>query len=282
MALVSIPAGYALGFLSWSFYARLQGLGYLPLFHAQYLISGFASILLWMFLPASFAIGVGIVFVFRYHLQAPHSKKRGTAWFLGLFAAAGFLATAAIYVWQWRIVFTNPSPGALAAGFGLISLAGGLWLAWVAKPGRWWAPFAFSVSGRPSRIDFGPLLKRTTTGPVSVIMWPVMLLLVFPAVGGTLLVPHMHASFGGGTPRCAWLDVDPADVSPITRLTLFGPNDPGEGVQQSNLIWVYFAGPDSLLMRPDVFNDRSDPVTSIEHSVIQATMWCQDVPPLSL
>jgi hypothetical protein len=241
-ALFGATIVYALGYLTWCFYAWRHQLGFLPPLEGQYFVAGIAPGLL-----------LAIAFVLYKRLEpAPTATARTAALRKARFA---LLVGGIFGIVGWI------SQDALSASHGFLAVL-------------FWGGFAL-IALSWYFVLRGEERQTAALRGVFVVAIPALIAATFLLYVARVF-PILPKPFGGPGPECVVLDIDGGLLSPDSRLALTGKQLPQRSeVLRSAPLWLQFEGND-LIVISEAREPTLQAVLRVRAAAVKATVPSSD------
>lgn len=306
--LVSVAIFYAAGYLVWAIYAWQNNLGLLPALELQYFVAGVFPVAI---LVAAI-LGAKLLrrFMFEYWSKRVGSEATGVWKLVRILTLCVFGGTIVVYTY-WpaavallpivislllvRRAFVTPyeqlpdwKKGLRLALFFLFLTPFGaffLYLLWRRDA------IEAAILGDRAQLIYDVLAIALSISwfflpPIPVLDWLTRIYrsfyiygaIIYLTVAGFLLYqariyPNLPQEFGGVQPRCAYMDVSVAEISPETRQIILpaGKANGDSKTVRSVQVEVLFSKGDLLMVRP---HGDYRMIYEIKKDNIQAITWC--------
>jgi hypothetical protein len=239
---------YLLGYLTWAWYGYVNGIGFIPVFDAQYFASGVV--------PAAviclFLIGLrtlGAIDVWLQHPPTPGQTKVGKI--LTIIAVVGILLFGAISFFVGK---SKPP-----------------WLEWIM-----FAAVILMLLG--PILERGRGIKLFQRFMIWIVRFYLFLSLLFVGVYVERVMPVVPTEWGGARARCILLDVDSAQISPDTRRRFFGEGEAlsAQGVLRTAPLHLIYDGSEYFFLlehagRPSA---KTNPVFRLRKDTVKGVFPC--------
>lgn len=234
VVLIGVPLVYMLGYTVWAYHAWRYSLGALPAVQSQYLTAGLVpAIILGLFLLSvsrikAFVEDVGALFL----PEVPAGRRRLRRPVLALYGSTCVVFAALLVLY----LFGHPSVPAIFALYG--SLYG--------------VSLGLPVLVRRRDRTLSDRMRFDGSDWYYVAAVPALFTALFLCVYFRFVFPNVPQELGGALPRIARLDLDRGALSAERLGALLPPGAAHSKVKvvQTRPVYVFFAGAQSLLIKP--------------------------------
>lgn len=279
ISIALLPAAYIMGFLAWSVHATRLGLGFIALDGVRYLVVGTGIL---------FVLAISGMVVWAYWMLIPDEWHRTRSrqptlnivfWAfmpaLALYAGMTMFlvllgAFQGIHINALQLMLLGGVVGGLAAiGYLLVQLTNiSVSLLSNLVRNRWRR--RHQDRHMPRRVPrTRRIIPRWLTSDLAVST--AIAVLMLPISFGYLVLGEIEQDIGGGRPRTATLEMNPADLSPDLQQALF--IEPSNQIMQTVPVEVLHDDQHRILIRASTAASANDPLYDISRHIVHGVVW---------